>query len=37
MLAVRSLRQSSSGPAIAPELADSFEAADQWLSPFHLQ
>ncbi|GAA6054763.1 hypothetical protein JCM3770_000931 [Rhodotorula araucariae] len=37
MLAVRSLRQSATGPAIAPELADSFEAADTWLQPFHLQ
>ncbi|GAA5912613.1 hypothetical protein JCM8208_004791 [Rhodotorula glutinis] len=37
MLAVRSLRQSATGPAIAPELADSFEAADQWLQPFLLQ
>ncbi|GJN92125.1 hypothetical protein Rhopal_005155-T1 [Rhodotorula paludigena] len=36
MLAVRSLRQSSS-PAMSPELADQFEAADAWVQPFHLQ
>ncbi|PRQ77029.1 Temperature dependent protein affecting M2 dsRNA replication-domain containing protein [Rhodotorula toruloides] len=37
MLAVRSLRQSTAGPAIAPDLADQFEAADVWLKPFVLQ
>ncbi|GAA6002771.1 hypothetical protein JCM10207_007668 [Rhodosporidiobolus poonsookiae] len=37
MLAVRSLRQCSTGPAIAPEVADQFEQADVWLRPFALQ
>ncbi|GAA5934423.1 hypothetical protein JCM10213_001974 [Rhodosporidiobolus nylandii] len=38
MLAVRSLRQSSSGgQAISPDVADQFEAADAWLRPFYLQ
>ncbi|GAA5932273.1 hypothetical protein JCM1841_005180 [Sporobolomyces salmonicolor] len=36
MLAVRSLRQSPS-PAIAPELAEQFEQADEWLKPFLMQ
>lgn len=36
MLAVRSLRQSNAGVAIAPELAEQFEAADTWLQPFAL-
>ncbi|GAA6040406.1 hypothetical protein JCM8097_007600 [Rhodosporidiobolus ruineniae] len=37
MVAVRSLRQSGTGPAILPEVADEFELADQWLRPFALQ
>ncbi|BGP58978.1 hypothetical protein NBRC10512v2_000268 [Rhodotorula toruloides] len=37
MLAVRSLRQPTAGPSIAPDLADQFEAADVWLKPFVLQ
>ena len=37
MLAVRHLRDSSHGPAIAPDLAEQFEAADTWLRPFALQ
>lgn len=37
MLAVRHLRDSSPGPAIASDLAEQFEAADTWLRPFALQ
>ncbi|GAA5828267.1 hypothetical protein JCM11251_002668 [Rhodosporidiobolus azoricus] len=37
MLAVRSLRSSSTGPAISPEVAEQFEAADLWIKPFYLQ
>ncbi|GAA5907599.1 hypothetical protein JCM6882_004419 [Rhodosporidiobolus microsporus] len=37
MLAVRSLRGCSTGPAISPEVAEQFEAADTWIKPFFLQ
>ncbi|GAA5923083.1 Mkt1p [Sporobolomyces koalae] len=37
MLAVRSLRQSPSGAAISPDVAEQFEHADQWLKPFLVQ
>lgn len=34
MIAVRTLRQSTAGSAITPELVHQFEAADAWLKPF---